>query len=74
MRYSGVKNWNKWRRKNPNFISKLAEANPSKVKSFYKVRLDAEILSEIKSSWPEKLATIPHYTNNDLVIDMALLA
>jgi hypothetical protein len=44
-----------------------------KVKSFYKAKLDATILSEIKTNWPEKLATSWDVTKSDWVIDTALL-
>jgi hypothetical protein len=53
--------------------TRLAGADLRKVKSFYKAKLDPRILSEIKSSWPEKLATIWDYTKKDWVIDSSLL-
>lgn len=36
----------------------LKEADLSRVKSFCKTRLDPEILSQIRTNWPEKLATL----------------
>jgi uncharacterized protein YjbI with pentapeptide repeats len=45
----------------------------SKVKSFYKAKLDPDILSEIKVTWPDKLATVWNDTKQDWVIDTALL-
>jgi len=44
-----------------------------KVKSFYKAKLDTKILSEIKTKWPEKLATIRSDTKKGWVIDDILL-
>jgi hypothetical protein len=48
-------------------------ADLSKVKSFYKAKLDTKILSQIKAEWPEKLATIWDDTKKDWVIDDTLL-
>lgn len=45
----------------------------SKVKSFYKAILDPGILSEIKTRWPEKLATILDIGLMSWVIDEVLL-
>ena len=45
----------------------------SKAKSFYKAKLDPNILSEIKTKWPEKLATLLDVRMMDWVIDAALL-
>jgi len=43
------------------------------VKSFYKAKLDPRMLSEIRASWPEKLATIWDDTKKDWVLDDTLL-
>jgi hypothetical protein len=43
------------------------------VKSFYKAKLDPGIVSEIKTRWPEKLATIWDDTKKDWGIDDSLL-
>ena len=51
----------------------LYGADICNVKSFYRAKLDRRILSEIKTRWPEKLATIFDATKNDWVIDTALL-
>jgi len=53
--------------------AKFEEADLSKVKSFYKAKLDTNILSEIKTNWPEKLATIWDDAKKDWDIDSALL-
>ena len=53
--------------------AKLEGADLSKVQSFYRAKLDPDILSEIKANWPEKLATFWHATKKDWVIDTALL-
>jgi hypothetical protein len=45
----------------------------SKAKSFYKAKLDPNILSAIKIKWPEKLATLLDVRVMDWVIDAALL-
>ena len=43
-------------------------------KSLYKAKFDLEVLSKIKTNWPEKLATIWDDTKKDWVMDNALLA
>jgi uncharacterized protein YjbI with pentapeptide repeats len=53
--------------------ARLEGADLSKVKSFYKAKLDPHILSEIKAKWPEKLATLLDVRLMDWVIDVALL-
>jgi len=51
----------------------FAGADLSKVKSFYKAKLDPRMLSEIRASWPEKLATIWDDAKKDWVLDDTLL-
>jgi hypothetical protein len=53
--------------------AKLGGARLGKVRTFYKTKLDTDILSEIKTEWPEKLATIWDDTKKDWVIDDTLL-
>lgn len=48
-------------------------ANISKAKSFYKARLNPEVLEKIKDKWPEKLATIWDETKKGWAIDSTLL-
>jgi hypothetical protein len=51
----------------------LEGANFGNARSFYKAKLDTNILSEIKTKWPEKLATVWDDTKQDWVIDDTLL-
>jgi uncharacterized protein YjbI with pentapeptide repeats len=53
--------------------ARLRGADLSKVKSFYKAKLDPGILSEIKTKWPEKFSTLLDIRLRDWVIDDALL-
>jgi uncharacterized protein YjbI with pentapeptide repeats len=43
------------------------------VKSFYKAKLDTEVLSRIKANWPEKLASMWDVTAKYWILDEALL-
>ena len=51
----------------------LDNTDLSKVQSLYEAKLDQVILSEIKTKWPEKLATVFDYTKKDWVIDDYIL-
>jgi uncharacterized protein YjbI with pentapeptide repeats len=51
----------------------LDSTDLSKVKSLYLAKLDTNILSEIKTKWPEKLATGFDTTKKSWVIDDSLL-
>jgi hypothetical protein len=53
--------------------AKLENTDLSKAKSFYGAKFDPNILSEIKVSWPEKLATIWDDIKKDWVINDTLL-
>jgi hypothetical protein len=44
-----------------------------KVKSFYKAKLDPGILFEVKTKWPEKLATFWDVKKSDWIIDTTLI-
>jgi hypothetical protein len=43
------------------------------VESFYKAKLDPGVLSEIKTRWPEKFATLLDVSSMDWVIDTTIL-
>jgi uncharacterized protein YjbI with pentapeptide repeats len=43
------------------------------VASFYRAKLDTEVLYQVKSQWPEKLATAWDQSKKGWVIDKALL-
>jgi uncharacterized protein YjbI with pentapeptide repeats len=51
----------------------LSKTNLIEVLSFYKVKLDPDILSEIKAKWPEKLATIYVSTTGKWFVDETIL-
>lgn len=51
----------------------LRNVDLSTVRSFYKASLAAEILSEIRAKWPEKLATIRDDAKGIWTIDEAVL-
>jgi uncharacterized protein YjbI with pentapeptide repeats len=51
----------------------LRETNLDEVKSFFKAKLDTEVLSRIKVDWPEKLATVWDATAKNWILDEALL-
>jgi uncharacterized protein YjbI with pentapeptide repeats len=51
----------------------LDEKDLRNVKSFYKTKLDPDILAVVKAKWPEKLATVRDSANRNWVVDDTLL-
>jgi hypothetical protein len=85
---SGVRKWNTWREENATVVPQLSGADLRetnlagvafektdlcKAKLFFGAKLDTNILSEIQTNWPEKLATIWDDAKKDWDIDSALL-
>jgi hypothetical protein len=50
------------------------KTNIGKAASFYKAKLDPDVLSEIRTKWPKKLATLWDEAKEDWVVDDTLLA
>jgi uncharacterized protein YjbI with pentapeptide repeats len=51
----------------------LKKTNLGRAASYYKARLDPDVLSEIRTKWPKKLATLWDEAKEDWVVDDTLL-